>query len=143
MLFRSHRHQSQAGWKYPTHQGLVLRMDSHLLFELIYVLNRIRSTIIHGERWLMESSRKFCLFYPPCKGRFRNLAQCLLYNISSYSLMRSASVFPFVKMFFLTRERLAWWSSRSLSVDSIFFVVRRNIRVGRGPLLLCSTELLL
>ena len=42
-------------------------MDSHLLFELTYVLYRIRSTIIHGERCLMEMPMKFCLFYPSCK----------------------------------------------------------------------------
>ena len=47
-------------------------MDSHLLFELTYVLYRVRSAIIHGERWLVELSRKFCLFYPPCKGWLRN-----------------------------------------------------------------------
>ena len=46
-------------------------------------------------------------------------------------------------MLFLTRERFAWWSSRPLSVYSIFFIIGRDIRVGRGPLLLCSTELLL
>ena len=43
-------------------------MDNHLLFELTYVLYRVRSTIIYGERWLMETSRKFCPFYPLCKG---------------------------------------------------------------------------
>ena len=118
-------------------------MDNHLLFELTYVLYRIRSTIIHGERWLVELSRKFCLFYPPCKEWFRNLAQCLLHNISSYSFARRASAFPLVKMLFLTRERFAWWSSRSLSVHSIFFIVGRDIRVVKGPLLLCSLELLL
>ena len=47
-------------------------MDSHLLFELTYVLYRVRSAITHGERWLVEPSRKFCLFYPPCKGWLRN-----------------------------------------------------------------------
>ena len=118
-------------------------MDSHLLFELTYVLYRIRSTIIYGEHWLVEPSRKFCLFYPPCKMWFRNLAQCLLHNISSYSFARRAPTFPLVKILFLTRERFAWWSSRPFSVYNIFFIVGRDIRAGRGPLLLCSTELLL
>ena len=43
-------------------------MDNHLLFELTYVLYKVRSAIIHGEHWLVELSRKFCLFYPCVKG---------------------------------------------------------------------------
>ena len=43
-------------------------MDSHLLFELAYVLYGVRSTIIHGERRLMEMLGKFGLFYSPCEG---------------------------------------------------------------------------
>ena len=118
-------------------------MDSHLLFELTYILYRVCLTIIHGERWLVEPSRKFCLFYPPCKGWFRNLVQSLFHNISSYSFARRAPTFPLVKMLFLTREGFAWWSSRLLSVYSIFFIIGRNIRARRGSLLLCSMELLL
>ena len=108
-------------------------MDSHLLFEMTYVLYRIHSTIIHGERWLMETPGKFRLFYPPCEGRFRNLAQGLLHNISSYSLARGIPAFYFVKILFLIRERLAGWSSRPLSVYSVFFIIGRDIRAGRGP----------
>ena len=63
-------------------------MDSHLLFELTYVLYMVRSAIIHGKRWLVELSRKFCLFYLSCKGWLRNLAQGLFHNISSYSFAR-------------------------------------------------------
>ena len=118
-------------------------MDSHLLFELTYVLYRVRSAIIHGERWLMESSRKFCLFYPPCKGWLRNLAQRLFHNVSSYSFARRAPTFSSMKILFLTGEGLAWWSSRPLFVYSIFIIIRRDIRAGRGSLLLCSMELLL
>ena len=43
-------------------KGLVLGMDGHSLVEVAYMLHRIRSTIVDGERWLIESSRKFCLF---------------------------------------------------------------------------------
>ena len=117
-------------------------MDSHLLFELTYVLYRIRSTIIHGERWLMETFRKFRPFYPPCKGWLRDLAQCLFHNIVPYSFVRRAPAFPLVKMVILTREGFTWWSSRPLSVYSIFFIIGRDIRVGRGLLLFCPTELL-
>ena len=118
-------------------------MDSHLLLELTYVLYRVCSAIIHGERWLVESFRKFCLFYPPCKGWLRNLAQCLFHNISSYSFAIRAPVFPSVKMLFLKGEGFAWWSSRPLYVYSIFLIIGRDIRARRGSLLLCSTELLL
>ena len=69
-------------------------MDSHLLFELTYMIYRVYSAIIHGEHWLVKSSRKFCLFYPPCKGWFWNLAQRLFYNVSSYSFARRAPAFP-------------------------------------------------
>ena len=118
-------------------------MDSHLLFEPTYVLYRVYSTIIHGERWLVEPFKKFCLFYPPCKGWLRNLAQCIFHNISSYSFTKKAPAFPLVEMLFLTGEGFAWWSSKPLSVYSIFFIIGRDIRARRGPLLLCSTELLL
>ena len=118
-------------------------MDSHLLFKLTYVFYRVCSVIIHGERWLVESSRKFCLFYPPRKRWFRNLAQRLFYNISSYSFARRAPAFPLAKMLFFTGEEFAWWSSRPLSVYVIFFVIRENIKAGKGSLLLCSMKLLL
>ena len=118
-------------------------MDSHLLFELTYVFCRIRPIIIHGECWLMETPGKFCLFYSLDKGWFRNLAQSFLHNISSYSPVRRTPAFPFVKMLLLTGKRLTRWSSWSLSVACIFFVIRRNIRSGRGLFPLCSTKLLL
>ena len=56
------------GWKNSTQQSLVLRMDSHLLFELAHVLYRIRVTVIHGECWLMKTPGKLCLFYSPGEG---------------------------------------------------------------------------
>ena len=117
-------------------------MDNHLLFELTYVFYRVCSTIIHGECWLVEPSRKFCLFYPSCKGWLRNLVQCLFHNISSYSFTRRAPAFPLVQMFFLIGERFAWWSSRPLSVYGIFFIIEGDIIAVRGLLLLCSTRLL-
>ena len=117
-------------------------MDSYLMFELTYVLYRVCSTIIYGERWLMETPRQFCLFYPPCKGWFRDLAQHFFHNSISYSFARRAPTFPLVKMIFLTGERFAWWSSRPLSIYSIFFIIGRDIRAGRRPLLFCPMELL-
>ena len=49
-------------------------MDSHLLFELAYMLHRICSSVIHGERGLMEMPGELCLLYSPSKGGLRNLA---------------------------------------------------------------------
>ena len=118
-------------------------MDSHLLFELTYVLYRVCSAIIHGECWLVEPSRKFFLFCPLCKGWLRNLAQRVFHNINSYSFARRAPTFLSVKMLFLTGEGFTWWSSRSLPIYSIFFIIGRDIRAGNGSLLLCSMELLL
>ena len=118
-------------------------MDSHLLFELTYVLYRVCLAIIHGERWLVESSRKFCLFYLSCKGWFRNLAQRLFHNVSFYSFARRAPAFPSMRVLFFTREGFTWWSSRPLSVYNIFFIIKGDIKAGRGSFLLCSTELLL
>ena len=118
-------------------------MDSHLLFELTYVFYRICSTIIYDERRLVESSRKFCLFYPPCKWWLRNLAQCLFHNISSHSFTRRASAFSSVETLFIIREGFAWWSSRPLSINSVLFIIGRNIEAGKESLSLCSMELLL
>ena len=49
-------------------------MDSHLLFELAYMLHRIRTSVIHGERGLMETLGELCILYSPSKGGLRNLA---------------------------------------------------------------------
>ena len=59
-------------------------MDSHLLFELVYVLHRIGSSVIHGERGLMKMPRELCLFYSPSEGGLRNLTQIFLHDISAY-----------------------------------------------------------
>ena len=49
-------------------------MDSHLLFELTYMLHRIRASVIHGESGLMEALGELHLFYSLSKGGLRNLA---------------------------------------------------------------------
>ena len=120
-----------------------MSMDSHLLFELAHVFYRVRSATIYGERWLVESSRKLCLFYPSCEGWFRNLIQRLFHNVCSHSSARRASMFSPVMRLFIIGEGFAWWSSWLLSVNGIIFIVGRGIRVGRGSPLLCSMDLLL
>ena len=70
------------------------------------------------------------------------MAQRLFHNISSYTFTRRVPTFPSVKMLFPIGEGFSWWSSRPLPVYSIFFIIGRDIRAGRGLLLLCSTKLL-
>ena len=118
-------------------------MDSHLLFELTYVFYRICSAIIHDECRLVESFRKFCLFYPPCEGWLRNLTQSLLHNVSSYSFASRTSAFSLVRALFIIGKGFAWWSSWPLSVNSVLFIIGRDIGAGRRSLLLCSMESLL
>ena len=50
---------------------------------------------------------------------------------------------PSMRVLFFTGEGFTWWSSRPLSVYSIFFIIGGDIRARRGSFLLCSTELLL
>ena len=77
-------------------------MDSHLLFELAYMLHRICSSIIHGERGLMETPGELCLLYSSSKGGLRNLAYSFLYDISSYPPPRWTPSPPLARMFLLT-----------------------------------------
>ena len=118
-------------------------MDSHIPFELTYIFYRICLAIIYDECRLVESSRKFCLFYPPCEGWLRNLTQCLFHNISSHSFTRSAFAFSSIETLFIIGEGFAWWSSWPLSVNSVLFIIGRDIGAGRGSLPLCLMELLL
>ena len=118
-------------------------MDSHLLFELAHVFYKIHSATIHGKCWLVESSRKFRLFYPPCERWFRNLIQRLFHNVSSHSFARRASTFSPVMRLFIIREGFTLWSSWPLFVYSVIFIIIRDIKVGKGTPLLCSMELFL
>ena len=77
----SHRHGSQTGWKYLTHQGLVLGMNDHSLVEMAYMLHRVYSTIVNGEYWLIESPRKSYPFNLVREGRFGNLIQRLTHSV--------------------------------------------------------------
>ena len=85
-------------------------MDSHLLFELTHMLHRIRASVIHGERGLMETPGELCLLYSLSKGGLRNLVQSLLHNISSYPPPRWTPSPPLAGMFLLTRIGLTRWS---------------------------------
>ena len=49
-------------------------MDNYILFELTHMLHRIRASVIHSERGLMEALGELHLFYSLSKGGLRNLA---------------------------------------------------------------------
>ena len=69
----SHCHESQTGRENLTHQGLILGIDGYSLVEMAHMLHRIRSTIVDGEHWLIESSRKSYPFNLVHEGRLGNL----------------------------------------------------------------------
>ena len=85
-------------------------MDNHILFERTHMLHKIRASVIHGERGLMETLRELCLLYSPSKWGLRNLAQSFLHDISSYSPPRWTSSSPLAGMFLFIGIRLTRWS---------------------------------
>ena len=85
-------------------------MDSHLLFEMTHMLHRIRASVIHGERGLMETPGELCLLYSPSKGGLRNLAHNFFHDISSYPPPKWTPSPPLTRMFLLTGIGLTRWS---------------------------------
>ena len=63
-------------------------MDGHPLIELAHMFYRVRSTIVNGERRLMETPRKFNPFYLVREKGFRDLIQRLAHNIISHAFAR-------------------------------------------------------
>ena len=49
------------------HIRVVLRVNSHSLVKVAYMLYRVHSTIAHCECWLSKSSRKFSSFNSVCE----------------------------------------------------------------------------
>ena len=86
-------------------------MDNNLLFELTHMLHKIRVSVIHGERGLMETPRELFLLYSSSKGGLRNLAKNFLHDISSYPLPRWTPSPPLARMFLFTGIRLTRWCS--------------------------------
>ena len=86
-------------------------MDSHFLVEMAHMLHRVCTTIVNGERWLIESPRKSCPLNLVCEGRFGNLVQRLAHSIISQTFTRQALIPTFVIALFIVEERLAGWGS--------------------------------
>ena len=107
----SHRHGSQTRWEHLTHQGLILGMDGHSLVEMAHVIHRVCSTIVNGERWLIQSPRKSCPFNLVREGQFENLVQHLAHSVISQVFARRVLIPTFVMAFLIVGERLAMWGS--------------------------------
>ena len=71
-------------------------MDSHSLIEVTHMLHRVHSTIVDGERWLMELPRKYWPFNLVREGQLGNLVQCFAYSVISQASARWALVSTFV-----------------------------------------------
>ena len=78
----------------------LIGMYSHSLIEVAHMLHMVRSTIIDGECWLMESPRKYCPFNFACEGRLGNLVQCFAHSFISQASTSRALVSTFMVVFF-------------------------------------------
>ena len=82
-------------------------MDGHSLVEMAHMIHRIRSTIIDGECWLIEPSRKSCPFNLVREGGLGNLVQRLAHGVISQTFARRALIPTFVMVLLIVGERLA------------------------------------
>ena len=80
-------------------------MDSHSLVEVAYMLYRVRSTIVNGKHWLIESSRKSCPFNLAREKRLRDLVQRLAYSIFSQAFARWALMLTFMTVLLVIGKR--------------------------------------
>ena len=115
-------------------------MDSHPLVEMAHMLHRICSTIIDGERWLIESLRKSCPFNLVCEGRLGNLVQRLAYGVISQAFVMRALIPSFVVVL-LIEERLTGWGSWLSFITGILSIIKGSVRVGEGSPSLCMAQL--
>ena len=114
-------------------------MNSHLLFELAYMLYRIGTSVIHGESGLVKASRKLCLFYFPSKGGLRNLAQSLLHDLCSYPPPRRTFSPPLVRVFLFIRIGFTGWSLWAFPVTGIYFRCARQSFFFRSLISRCKS----
>ena len=82
-------------------------MDNHPLVELAHMFYRVRSTIVNGERRLVETPRKFSHLYLACERGFGDLIQHPAHNIISHAFVRRAFVPSLMVAFFIIGERFA------------------------------------
>ena len=65
-------------------------MDSYPLVELAHILHRVYFTVVNGEDWLLEPSRKRSPFYVVHERRLGELIQCPAHGIISQAPERWA-----------------------------------------------------
>ena len=80
----SHRYRTKIGWEYLAQQGLILGVYNHPLIEVVDMLHRVCSTIVHSECGLSELPRKSLSLNPGVKGDLKIWLSALL--IASFSM---------------------------------------------------------
>ena len=98
-------------------------MNCHPLVEVTDMFHQICSTIINGDRELMESSRKTRVFYVSSERLFRDLTQRLIHGIIPQTFMRWALIPTFTVVLFIIGKRLIGHSSKPLSVTSVIYLL--------------------
>ena len=79
-------------------------MDSYPLVELAHMLHKVCFTVVNGEGWLLELSRKYDLFYVMHERRLGELIQCPAHGIVSQAPRRWAfTLTPPVVLFFVRK----------------------------------------
>ena len=63
----------------------MLRMDSHSLVEMTYVLHRVCLPIIYSESWLMKTTRKSYIFNLACERQFGDLVKGFAHSVLSHT----------------------------------------------------------
>ena len=109
-------------------------MHCHPLVEVAYMFHGVYSTIVHGERGLSEPPRK-----PPSLNSTHerwsgNLVECSAHHIISQAFGRWILVSALMVVVLNIRERLTGRSSWSVSITTILFIVRREVRIGGSSL---------
>ena len=118
-------------------------MNGHFLIKMANMLHRIRPTIIKRESRLIKSPRKACTLYPPCERQFSNLVQRFVHGFVSKALVRWTLILtPMATIFFVARESFAGWSSGSLPVRGVFYILRRRLGPKRWSPSPCAMQLL-
>lgn len=111
------------------------------MVELAHMLHRICFTIINGEGWILESSRKCSPFYVVRERRLGELIQCPAHGTVSQTPKRWAFMLtPSVELFFL-RKCLTWGSPRSLSIVIVIFIIGEYVKPRMRSPSLCMVQL--